>query len=734
MAAEYEVNIKLNTQQVERQLKSIDTRTKRTGRMATENINALVKGQDKRARLMIKINELESKGLNVAKLRKQMGKATEELAKRRFGSLQQEFRLLTRTLRLEESKLRILRQQQQGFASSPLRGTATMAGSPAQIAASARAGGPRSPIGGAANIAGSPAARRAGRQRLEQVGLGAGFPLLFGGGPGSVLGGAAGGLTGSFGAQIALSAIGQQIDQFIAGVAEAGKAFGSLEGVLSLMSERSLFTSKSSEQLAQQLEELGDVEALAELATVELASKIGSDGIEAFQDLETELDEFDRLVGHLMISLQAFVAGPLGDFLNIVNATLGKKVTQGTIDRLAGSLQDPTDQARFRAAAKQRIGTELEIQGFGLGGLPRSAEVLKSAPLDLLSELSQEVAGGKFGKSNLLGRPLKITRQDREFFKPDRNIEEEKAAREETRIQKRLGRLEEERKKVLEISRFKDKIAAAEASQDKQLVIRLKGEQKIAEIEAKRKQDLVDITDQRLIDQININAATEKLVAHRETERGLAEFQKTSAQERFDAMQKHIEQQYELNEAVKQQAALAKRIAETLGQGMAQSFDALIDGAQNWGAALQDIAANVLRDIAKQLIQIYVIEQAIGFLSAYLTPFAAGTPLGAGGGQVGRFGTLGPNYGIPQFANGGNPPVGRPSLVGERGPELFVPRSAGTIVPNNALGGSNIVVNVDASGSSVEGDAQQSKALGQAIGAAVQAEIIKQKMPGGLLN
>ena len=500
------------------------------------------------------------------------------------------------------------------------------------------------------------------------------------------------------------------------------------------MSERSLFTSKSSEQLAQQLEELGDVEALAELATVELASKIGSDGIEAFQDLETELDEFDRLVGHLMISLQAFVAGPLGDFLNIVNATLGKKVTQGTIDRLAGSLQDPTDQARFRAAAKQRIGTELEIQGFGLGGLPRSAEVLKSAPLDLLSELSQEVAGGKFGKSNLLGRPLKITRQDREFFKPDRNIEEEKAAREETRIQKRLGRLEEERKKVLEISRFKDKIAAAEASQDKQLVIRLKGEQKIAEIEAKRKQDLVDITDQRLIDQININAATEKLVAHRETERGLAEFQKTSAQERFDAMQKHIEQQYELNEAVKQQAALAKRIAETLGQGMAQSFDALIDGAQNWGAALQDIAANVLRDIAKQLIQIYVIEQAIGFLSAYLTPFAAGTPLGAGGGQVGRFGTLGPNYGIPQFANGGNPPVGRPSLVGERGPELFVPRSAGTIVPNNALGGSNIVVNVDASGSSVEGDAQQSKALGQAIGAAVQAEIIKQKMPGGLLN
>ena len=46
----------------------------------------------------------------------------------------------------------------------------------------------------------------------------------------------------------------------------------------------------------------------------------------------------------------------------------------------------------------------------------------------------------------------------------------------------------------------------------------------------------------------------------------------------------------------------------------------------------------------------------------------------------------------------------------------------------------NVVVNVDASGSKVQGDGQQSKQLGQAIGAAVQAEIVKQKMPGGLLN
>ena len=38
------------------------------------------------------------------------------------------------------------------------------------------------------------------------------------------------------------------------------------------------------------------------------------------------------------------------------------------------------------------------------------------------------------------------------------------------------------------------------------------------------------------------------------------------------------------------------------------------------------------------------------------------------------------------FANGGRPPVGRPSIVGEKGAELFVPDQAGTVVPNNQLG------------------------------------------------
>lgn len=42
------------------------------------------------------------------------------------------------------------------------------------------------------------------------------------------------------------------------------------------------------------------------------------------------------------------------------------------------------------------------------------------------------------------------------------------------------------------------------------------------------------------------------------------------------------------------------------------------------------------------------------------------------------------------FANGGQPPLGKVSLVGEQGPELFVPSQKGTIIPNHALGGSAI--------------------------------------------
>jgi TP901 family phage tail tape measure protein len=211
----------------------------------------------------------------------------------------------------------------------------------------------------------------------------------------------------------------------------------------------------------------------------------------------------------------------------------------------------------------------------------------------------------------------------------------------------------------------------------------------------------------------------------------IATAEQTAGQTRLQAITAYLEKQYELNTAIQQQKALAESVSTTLGQGMTAVFDTLIQGSDNWGKSLQQIASKVLVDIANQLIRIYVIEQAVSAIKSFLSP---ALPFGGGGGQIGGIGTLGPNYGIKQFANGGVPPVGRPSLVGERGPELFMPGIRGTVIPNGGFGGStNVVVNVDASGSNVQGDQAQAKQLGVVVSAAVQAELVKQQRPGGLL-
>jgi len=86
-------------------------------------------------------------------------------------------------------------------------------------------------------------------------------------------------------------------------------------------------------------------------------------------------------------------------------------------------------------------------------------------------------------------------------------------------------------------------------------------------------------------------------------------------------------------------------------------------------------------------------------------------------------------------AEGGPVKGGSSYIVGEKGPEMFTPGVSGMITPNHALGGStNVVVNVDASGSAVSGDEREGRELGQVISAAVQSELIRQKRPGGLLR
>jgi tape measure domain-containing protein len=311
----------------------------------------------------------------------------------------------------------------------------------------------------------------------------------------------------------------------------------------------------------------------------------------------------------------------------------------------------------------------------------------------------------------------------------------EAAAQEAARVQEVIrNRLAEGQIIAVKIQQ-QDRIAAAEAAGDKMLVARLQSQERELEIQYRYAQELakeVNLDAQKAIIYEGQNALTANQL---DLQRELDVLQTQSDQDRLTSLQKAIEKQYELNTAVQNQLQFADGVANTLGQGLGSAFDALISGAQEWEKSLQQIASGVLIDIANQLIRIFVIEQAINAIKTLLTPFSAATPLGAGGGTVGKFGTLGPNYGIPQRAKGGPVSSGQTYMVGERGPELFVPGRSGTIIANDKMGGgsTNVVVNVDAKGSSVEGDEQGANQLGRVISAAVQSELIKQQRPGGIL-
>ena len=114
-------------------------------------------------------------------------------------------------------------------------------------------------------------------------------------------------------------------------------------------------------------------------------------------------------------------------------------------------------------------------------------------------------------------------------------------------------------------------------------------------------------------------------------------------------------------------------------------IEALI-GAAVQSAAKKAMAMFKMDAIKKALISVY--EGALKTFASIPFPFniaATGLAIKFGMGLVNR---------IKGFEKGGRPPMGQPSIVGEKGAELFVPDQAGTIIPNNQLGmGKPVTVN-----------------------------------------
>ena len=195
----------------------------------------------------------------------------------------------------------------------------------------------------------------------------------------------------------------------------------------------------------------------------------------------------------------------------------------------------------------------------------------------------------------------------------------------------------------------------------------------------------------------------------------------------IDNQNKGLEDQKKLiknnEDAAKKLKDAMTSVGEEIESSIKNNLKDAITGAKSFGEAMSGVL-NKIRD--------KLLDKALDNLfSGFADNFGKSASGGKGKGIGGFIGSI---FG---FADGGRPPVNRPSIVGERGPELFVPRSAGTIVPNENIGGSiitnNISISVDATGSNVqsEGDGQ---VFGEALAAAIQSEIIKQKRNGGLLS
>ena len=176
--------------------------------------------------------------------------------------------------------------------------------------------------------------------------------------------------------------------------------------------------------------------------------------------------------------------------------------------------------------------------------------------------------------------------------------------------------------------------------------------------------------------------------------------------------------------ASKELTSKMEEIGEEIENSIKSNLKDAITGAQSFGDAM----VNVLNRIRDKIIETQLEKIFGGFGEA----FGAGA---SGGDRKGIGGFLGGLIGGLFKENGGPVKAGQPYIVGEKRPELFIPRTSGTILPSVPSGGSmSVVVNVDATGSSVQGSETDAQAFGEELAAAVQAVIVNEKRVGGLLN
>ena len=137
-----------------------------------------------------------------------------------------------------------------------------------------------------------------------------------------------------------------------------------------------------------------------------------------------------------------------------------------------------------------------------------------------------------------------------------------------------------------------------------------------------------------------------------------------------------------LNDVVQDTKVTKEEMAGIVGQlsdGLTNSFQNFFNGTK---AGFKDLANSVIKELQRIIIKKMIVNKILGF---------AQTTLGLDKGSLVD----------GELASGGMAFAGKTYLVGERGPELFTPKSSGMVTPNNQLGGSAVInFNINAMDSS----------------------------------